>query len=317
MDLNNVKELAIQGKDVFTLYVNNGLAWKKNHGFKVVAKQANSTIQLTAVGTPDAITLVKSTDEGITFSPYNVGDVITLANIGDSVILEAGVNGNTRMGKSTSVYHQFVMTGKVEIEADKLNFLLNQYGVVDSIPSYAYTGLFYDCQSMEGTIDLSWITIGSGANSFRFAFRNTGATSVDLSNMTSITSEAGFYGAFYGCLNLTSVDLSNLASVSANYGMRNAFSNCTSLKKVSLKKLSSTSGTEPMRATFSGCTALEVIDMSEATAIPSIDSNTFNSTNSTFQIVVPDALYSTWIAATNWSSLASQIVKVSDYTPAS
>lgn len=111
MDLNNVKELAIQGKDVFTLYVNNGLAWKKNHGFKVVAKQANSTIQLTAVGTPNAITLVKSTDGGITFSSYNVGDVITLANVGDSVILEAGVNGNTALGTDASSYHKFVMSG--------------------------------------------------------------------------------------------------------------------------------------------------------------------------------------------------------------
>lgn len=111
MDFANVKELFIGGKDVFTLYVNNGLAWKKNHGFKVVAKQANSTIQLTAVGTPDAITLVKSTDEGITFSPYNVGDVITLANIGDSVILEAGVNGNSALARTTNSYHKFVMSG--------------------------------------------------------------------------------------------------------------------------------------------------------------------------------------------------------------
>ena len=38
MDFANVKELFIGGKEVFTLYVNNGLAWNKIQGFKVVAK---------------------------------------------------------------------------------------------------------------------------------------------------------------------------------------------------------------------------------------------------------------------------------------
>ena len=40
---------------------------------------------------------------------------------------------------------------------------------------------------------------------------------------------------------------------------------------------------------------------------------TFNNTNSTFKIIVPDALYSQWIVATNWSTYASQIVKTSEY----
>ena len=59
------------------------------------------------------------------------------------------------------------------------------------------------------------------------------------------------------------------------------------------------------------------MDFSQAIAVPAIESNTFSNTNSTFQIVVPDALYSSWIAATNWSALSSQIVKASEYTPAS
>ena len=111
MDFGNVKELSLNGKNVFSLFVNGELAWKKIQGFKIVAKQANSTIQLTAVGTPDPITLVKSLDGGATWSAYAVGDTITLANIGDSVILEAGVNGNSALARTTSSYHKFVMTG--------------------------------------------------------------------------------------------------------------------------------------------------------------------------------------------------------------
>ena len=66
-----------------------------------------------------------------------------------------------------------------------------------------------------------------------------------------------------------------------------------------------------------GCSALEVVDFSEATAVPTLHSvNTFQNTNSTFQIVVPDALYDQWKAARNWSQFASQIVKASEYVPA-
>ena len=285
---------------------------------------------------------MKSTDGGVTWSAYTVGDTITLTNVNDYVLLEAGVNGNAKFGKDSNNYYKFVVTGKIEIEADKLNYLLDQSGVVSQNPSNAFAFLFDDCSQLEGSLDMSWLT-EAGTNAFRFTFRNTGATSINISNLASI-SESGLYGTFYDCTNLTSVDLSSLTTV-RSYGLRNAFygctylqsvslpylttltgteamratfGGCTSLKTVVLKKLSTTTGTTtPMTSTFTGCTALEVVDFSEATAIPSIESNTFTSTNNTFQIVVPDSLYSTWIAATNWSALSSQIVKASEYTPAS
>ena len=65
--------------------------------------------------------------------------------------------------------------------------------------------------------------------------------------------------------------------------------------------------------TFYGCSALELLDFSEATAVPAIHTSTFTNTNTTFKVVVPDALYATWIEATNWSARASQIISVSDY----
>lgn len=67
---------------------------------------------------------------------------------------------------------------------------------------------------------------------------------------------------------------------------------------------------------FSGCTSLSVVDFSQATAVPVLANvNTFSSTNDYYKIVVPDSLYDTWIAATNWSNSAikPRIVKVSDF----
>lgn len=118
------------------------------------------------------------------------------------------------------------------------------------------------------------------------------------------------------CTSLQTLDLRYLESADGSESMSGFATGCTALKKVYLNKLSSV-GTNGLNGAFNGCTALEVVNFSEATAVPEITTTTFSNTNSTFQIVVPDALYSTWIAATNWSSLASQIVKVSDYTPAS
>ena len=39
----------------------------------------------------------------------------------------------------------------------------------------------------------------------------------------------------------------------------------------------------------------------------------FQNTNDTFKVIVPDALYASWIANGYWSSMSAQITKVSDY----
>lgn len=68
---------------------------------------------------------------------------------------------------------------------------------------------------------------------------------------------------------------------------------------------------------FNGCTSLELVDMTGSNSIPGLeDVNNFESTNDTYKIVVPDSLYDTWIAATNWASIADHIMKQSDWNAA-
>ena len=133
--------------------------------------------------------------------------------------------------------------------------------------------------------------------------------------MTSVENY-GMQSAFNGCTSLTSGDLSSLSSAGSN-GLTSAFYGCTSLRTVYLTRLSSV-GISGLNSAFNKCTNLELVDFSEATAVPTMNNvSTFSNTNSTFKVVVPDSLYSTWIASTNWSNIASQIVRASDYTPAS
>lgn len=69
---------------------------------------------------------------------------------------------------------------------------------------------------------------------------------------------------------------------------------------------------------FKGCTSLEYVDFRNATSVPSDPSSNakqvlFQNTNDTFKVIVPDALYDSWIANYYWSSMATQIVKASEY----
>ena len=89
----------------------------------------------------------------------------------------------------------------------------------------------------------------------------------------------------------------------------NAFANNTALRKVSLPSTITSIGDYTLR----NCSKIEILDFSRATSIPTLSSNGFYGSNSTFKIVVPDNLYDSWIAETNWSAKASQIVKVSEF----
>jgi hypothetical protein len=176
---------------------------------------------------------------------------------------------------------------------------------------------FQNCTSLE-TVDMSNLTSATGSNAMNNIFSGSSIQSMYLPNLTTIGT-GGLSSACLNCTSLVSVDLSKLVSVGAR-GLNAAFKGCTHLKTVKLNKLSNTgtSGNNTLVEMCSGCTALEVVDFSEATAVPVLSNvNAFTNTNSTYKIVVPDSLYSSWIAATNWSNANIQphIIKASEYQP--
>lgn len=65
---------------------------------------------------------------------------------------------------------------------------------------------------------------------------------------------------------------------------------------------------------FSSCTGMAYYDFSHHTAVPTLaNADAFYSIPSDCKIIVPDNLYDTWIAATNWSTYASYIIKKTDW----
>lgn len=110
---------------------------------------------------------------------------------------------------------------------------------------------------------------------------------------------------FQNCTLLDRVILPKSITKIGNY----AFSSCSILANIAVPASVASIG----NYAFGNCSILACVDFSKHMEIPSIEAKTFNGIYSDCKIIVPDALYDTWIAATNWSSLASYIIKKSDW----
>ena len=131
------------------------------------------------------------------------------------------------------------------------------------------------------------------------AFYLSSVVKVELGGCTSIGTSA-----FYSCTQLEDIDISNVENIADR-----VFFNCANLK-VPMKF--NPSLVDIKTYTFAQCDKVPYFDFREHTTVPTLESTSaFLGTNG--EIVVPDALYDKWIAATNWSSLASKIVKASEY----
>ena len=188
---------------------------------------------------------------------------------------------------------------------------------VTSIGDYA----FYYCYSLASVVIPGSVTI-IGGNAFRFCYSLTSVmipgsvtsmgsyafgycysltSVVILDGVTSI----GDY-AFYYCYSLASVVIpGSVTSISGN-----AFAYCWSLASVMIPG----SVTSISANAFRYCYGMAFYDFRTAKSVPTLGGTlVFDSIPSDCKIVVPDSLYDTWIAATNWSTHASKIIKASEF----
>ena len=178
--------------------------------------------------------------------------------------------------------------------------------------------VFNNCYSLTNvTIPNSVTSIGSsafqGCDSLKNITIPDSITSIDSSafyncaSFTSITIPGSVTSlgssAFYYCYSLTSVIIpDSITSISSS-----AFSNCMSLTSVAIPNSVTSIG----GGAFQNCYSVAFYDFSHHTVIPTLDAtNAFSNIPADCIIRVPAALYDEWIAATNWSTYAAQIVAV-------
>ena len=121
-------------------------------GLCFMADAANSSVQLTAVGSAPAVTIVKSYD-GVNWEDYTVGEVIELHSVGDSVYLAAGEGGNETFALSSSDYHKFIINGLVAASGDITS--IRSFDLVQTtLANLCYINMFRDCTGLTSAPEL-------------------------------------------------------------------------------------------------------------------------------------------------------------------
>ena len=143
----------------------------------------------------------------------------------------------------------------------------------------------------------------------------------------NVTSIGGY--AFYYCYSLASVVIpEGVTSIGSS-----AFDSCYSLASVVIPDSETSIGSSAFEycyslaslvipegvtsigsSAFYYCFGMAFYDFRTRTSVPKLlNASAFKSIPSDCKIVVPDALYDEWIAATNWSTYAANIVKSSEF----
>ena len=195
--------LKINGRTVSKLSINGrevALGSAASDALCFTAKADQSMLRLSQSGNPDSINLQTSFD-GKSWTPYNVGDTITI-NSGEKVYFKA-VGQNSRMATSPGNYHKFDFIGEFEASGN-VNSLLE----VDEKTART--------MSLEG-------------REFCYAYLFSGAALTTAPELPATTLAYGCYAMmFQGCSSLTQAPTLPAMTL-ADFCYYYMFENCTSL----------------------------------------------------------------------------------------
>lgn len=125
----------------------------------------------------------------------------------------------------------------------------------------------------------------------------------NISLNDSITSIGNY--AFRRCYSLENV----LIPKAITSILKDTFELCYSLAQIIVRN----NLTSIQSYAFRECHGIKIYDFSEVSSIPSLsNTDAFYYMNKICKVIVPDALYDNWIAATNWSTYANYIYKASE-----
>lgn len=198
-----------------------------SHVLTFTATQANSTIRLERRGSDTSMTnavLEYSTDGGETWNDYTIGNTITLATVGSSVMFKGT---NETLGITASNYHQFSMSGKIKASGD-VTSLLNGVGGDCALKTYCFGYLFYGCSALTQAPELPSTKLGMNCYFSMFQACTSLTEAPELPAKTLMSS--CYQSMFSGCTSLTKAPV--LPATTLEAGCYNSmFSGCTSLRE--------------------------------------------------------------------------------------
>ena len=252
------------------------------------AQEAGSTVKLTKVKSAPDVNLQTSTN-GSSWTPYTVEDVITLANIGDKVYFKS-LGSNERIGRSSSDYNMFVMTGKIAASGNVNSLLEEDEETARTISlagkTYCYTRMFQNCSSLTQAPSLLATTLAD--NCYTRMFQNCSSLTQAPELPATTLNPYCYYSMFSGCTSLTQAP-ELPATILNPYCYSYMFKGCTSLTQapeLPAKTLFSNCYTRM----FSGCTSLSSIKVAFIAWGSSITASWLDNVATTGIFVCPQTL---------------------------
>ena len=188
------------------------------------AEEAGSTVAMAVNGTPTKGQAFETSTDGTNWSVFTPGTTtITLANVGDKVYFRGD---NTTVSESSSIYYQFVMSGKIAASGNIMSLLDTTCKSTTISNKYCYYSMFRGCKSLTTASALPSTTLANYC--YRSMFQ--GCTSLTTPPELPATKLAVscYQSMFQGCTSLTTapeLPATNLNS-RCYFSM---FSGCTSL----------------------------------------------------------------------------------------
>lgn len=284
-------KIAAEGRMTVPLYFNQTVA----NGVTIDWGDGTATETLSGTG-----------NRNTTHTYASIGDYVISLDVAESCTLRLGGGSSSYCVIGTTANNGMVycnMLKKVEIGSNITrlgSYAFNKcYSLASITVPNSITG--FDSYAFNKCYSLSGVVASTGDNTI------AGNAFYDCYTLAIVALSANNLGtsnyAFYNCYSLASVVFPDAAhTISAN-----TFYNCYSLASIVIP----TSVRKIEGNTFGGCYGMRYYDFTACTSVPTLENTyAFSNIPSDCQIRVPASLYDEWIAATNWSTYASNIVAV-------
>ena len=175
------------------------------------------------------ISLEYSLDGGGTWDTYMLG--VAIAIPANGTLQFRGDNETFSQSGIDNTYYGFSITGEAQVEGNIMS-LLDKSMTLDSVPSYAFTHLFYNCTDLIGISNLRLPAMHLGVHCYSSMFRGCVKIERPAELPAMVLETFCYYRMYEGCVSLKSTPkLHSLDLYALCYG--SMFSGCTSLATVS------------------------------------------------------------------------------------
>lgn len=171
-------------------------------GLKFTAEEANSTVAMQAVNSAPQVSLEYSTDMGMSWSDFIVGETtVTLPNVGSAMFIRAKTT-NARFAYDSGNYNNFVLTGKVAASGSIMYLLKSDGDSTTALTDHCFNFLFGNQSSLTTSPDFPALTLAPYCYQYMFNWCEGLVKAADILPATTLA-EGCYWDMYSGCTHLT------------------------------------------------------------------------------------------------------------------